>query len=144
MARAANLHVEASVDARAFVASVGRFTPALVRAIQLKLARVTGPRLAKAVRRLTARRTGRLRRSVYHEVSGRSPIVLRIGYDEVELIRLQVGKVRRPRPYAQWVEKGTENRAGKLVLPRVMKRQRRKIARDVQEAVAEAGRRVIG
>ena len=141
---AANMQVEAAVDARAFTASVRRFTPALIRAIQLKLARTTGPRLAKAVRRLTPRRTGRLRRSVYHEVTGRSPIVLRVGYDEVELLRMQAGAAGRPRPYARWVEKGTERRAGKLTLPRVMKRQRRKIARDVQEALLEAGRRVIG
>ena len=143
MAANAHLLVTADVDARAFAVGVRRFTPAMVRAIQLKLARVTGPRWSKMARRLTRRDTGRLRRSVFHAVTGRSPIVLRVGYDVRELLRAQAGSVERPRPYAAWVEYGTKRRPGDRVLDKVRKRQGRKIRRDVQEAVSEAGRRAF-
>lgn len=136
--------VTVDVDARAFTVGVREFSPALIRAIQLKLARVTGPRWARMARRLTRRDTGRLRRTVYHEVTGRGPIVLRVGYDVRELMREQAGAVKRPTPYAGWVEYGTGKRPGDHVLTRVRSRQDRRIRQDVQEAVSEAGRDVFG
>ena len=129
--------VEAEVDARGFVAAVKRFSPVMLREMQLMLARRTGPRAVQAARRLTRRRTGALRRSLYHGVNrpapGR-PLIFRFGYDTREL---------RPRPYSQWIEYGTAKRPGDHVLYKTRKRQRRKIERDLQEALERAGRIVF-
>ena len=144
MATSPHVNVTMDVDALAFTAGVDQFSPTMIRSIQLKMARVTGPRWSKMARRLTRRRTGRLRRTVYHEVTGKRPIVLRVGYDVRELMRLQAGAVKRPAPYAEWVEYGTERRPGDHVLTRVRARQGRRIREDVQDAVDEAARGVFG
>lgn len=138
------VNVEVSVTASHFLTEIGKFRAVTVRAIQLKLARVTGPRWLKMARRLTRRDTGRLRRSLKQGVSGRSPIVLKVFYDAAELLRSQVGHVRKPRPYAQWVEYGTKTRPGDDVLFKTKTRQEAKTLRDIKEAVEESARGILG
>lgn len=135
---------EIEFDAREFSAGAKRFSAAMVREVQLALARRTGPRWARTVRRLTPRRSGRLRGSVFHSVTGRRPIVLIVGYDRAELLRSQVGLPGAPRPYDEFVERGTRRRAGNRALPRARRIEDEQTRRDVQEALARASRRAFG